>query len=286
MSRILIENKISSLKSIANRVISTINEADADDELKKILKQNYSSFVKNLGDNIKDSKFLDAIKSLNEKEPIQVSAINVKVTDLQPTQNEVVLDKSLSYPLTDASSAESCLNGGNVAVAGKSIVTGGGGKFVIDGHHRWSQLFCMNPDASILAMDLTDIKKPIEALKATQIGIAAQTGKVPTSPGGGVNLFKIGKNTLRNYVINTITDSVVEVFKKYDKGETPEEIADYIWGNVQTLKKQNKPISGAPKRDVMPQTDDAPEWVDNTFNVEKLPESIVNRFKKLIKYNK
>lgn len=280
------KNNIPSLKQIANQVRETINEADAEDELKKILKQDYTSFVKNLGDNIKDTKFLDAIKSLNEKEPIKVSAISAKVTDLQPTQNEVVLDKSLSYPLKDASSTELFLKGGSVAVAGKSIVTGGGGKFVIDGHHRWSQLFCINPDASIQAMDLTDIKKPIEALKATQIGIAAQTGTVPTAAGGGVNLFKIGESELKKYVIENIADSVVEVFKKYDKGETPEEVADYIWSNVQTLKKQSPPVPGAPKRDVMPQTDDAPQWVDNTFNVEKLPESIVFRFKKLIKYNK
>lgn len=275
-----------SLKTISERVQIKLYEENAEEELKKILKQDYATFVKNLGDNIKDAKFLDAIKTLNEKEPVKVASISANVTDLQPTQNEVVLDKSLSYPMKDAASTELFLKGGSVAVAGKSIVTGGGGKFVIDGHHRWSQLFCINPDAKIQAMDLTDIKKPIEALKATQIGIAAQTGTVPTAAGGGVNLFQIGESELKKYVIENITEPVVETFKKYDKGGTPEEVADYIWSNVQTLKKQSPPVPGAPKRDVMPQTDDAPQWVDNTFNVEKLPESMVNRFKKLIKYNK
>jgi hypothetical protein len=239
-----------------------------------------------LGDNIKDPKFLDAIKSLSGDMPVKTSAISPVCTDLQPTQNEVVMDKSLSYPLKDAASADACLKGGVVAPAGKSIVTGGGGKFVIDGHHRWSQVFCMNPEAKIKAIDLTDIKKPLEALKATQIGIAAQTGTVPTAAGGGVNLFQVGESELKKYVIDNIAEPVIEVFKKYEKGDTPEAIADYIWGNVETLKKTSPPVSGAPKRDVMPQTDDAPEWVDNTFNVEKLPESVVRRLKKLMTYNK
>ena len=275
-----------SLKKIVNEVKIKINEDEAQEELKSLLKKDYPTFVKELGDNIKDPKFVAAIKSLSSDMPVNTTAITPVCTDLQPTQNEVVMDKSLSYPLKDAASAEACLKGGIVAPAGRSIVTGGGGKFVIDGHHRWSQVFCLNPDAKMKAIDLTDIKKPIEALKATQIGIAAQTGTVPTAAGGGVNLFQVGESELKKYVIDNIAEPVIEVFKKYEKGDTPEAIADYIWSNVETLKKTSPPVSGAPKRDVMPQTDDAPEWVDNTFNVEKLPESVVRRLKELMKYNK
>lgn len=268
------------------KLLDILKEDNAKDELKKILKKDYVSFVKELGDNINDPKFLDAIKSLSSDMPIKTSMIAPVCTDLQPTQNEVVMDKSLSYPLKDPVSADTILKGGVVSPAGKSIVTAGGGKFVIDGHHRWSQVFCINPDAKIKSLDLTDITKPIEALKVTQIGIAAQTGTVPTAAGGGVNLFKVGKNELKKYVVDNIAEAVVGVFKKYGKGDTPEAIADYIWGNVETLKKKSPPVAGAPKRDVMPQTDDAPAWTDNTFNVEKIPETIVRRLKELVKYNK
>lgn len=283
MMEVIMKN---SLKKLVNEVKMKLNEDEAQEELKSILKKDYPTFVKELGDNIKDPKFLAAIKSLSSDMPVKTSAITPVCTELQPTQNEVVMDKSLSYPLKDPASAEACLAGGVVAPAGRSIVTGGGGKFVIDGHHRWSQVFCLNPDAKMKAIDLTDIKKPLEALKATQIGIAAQTGAVPTAAGGGVNLFQVGESELKKYVIDNIQEAVVEVFKKYEKGDTPKDIADYIWGNVQTLKKTSPPVAGAPKRDVMPQTDDAPEWVDNTFNVEKLPESFVRRLKELMKYNK
>lgn len=275
-----------SLKGLLNEVKVKLNEDDAQEELKSILKKDYIAFVGELGNNVKDPKFIAAIKSLSDTAPVKVTAMNPVCTDLRPTQNEVVMDKSLSYPLKDPASAEANLKGGVVAPGGKSIVTGGGGKFVIDGHHRWSQVFCINPNAQIKSLDLSSIKKPLEALKATQIGIAAQTGEVPTATGGGVNLFKVGEGELKKYVIEKITDPVVEVFKKYEKGDTPEAIADFIWGNVQILKKQSPPVAGAPQRDVMPQTDDAPDWVANTFNVEKIPESVVRRLKKLMKYNK
>lgn len=268
------------------KLIDILNEDSAKDELKKILKKDYVSFVKELGDNITDPKFMDAIKSLSTDMPVNTSVIAPVCTDLQPTQKEVVMDKSLAYPLKDASSTDAILKGGVVAPAGKSIVTAGEGKFVIDGHHRWSQVFCINPDAKIRSLDLTDIKKPIEALKITQIGIAAQIGTVPTSAGGGVNLFTVGESELKKYVIDTITEPVVLVFGKYQKGNTPEEIGEYIWNNVQLLKKKSPPVAGAPKRDVMPQTDDAPDWADNTFNAEKISETVIHRLKELVRYNK
>lgn len=252
-----------------------VKEDEAEEKLKQILKANYATFVKELGDNIKDDKFVAALETLKDKLPLQTKNAYILVKNLKPSQNEVVLDNSLSYPLTDPASAELYLKGGNVDVAGKKIITGGGGKFIIDGHHRWSQLYCINPDAKIGVRDLTDVSGPIKALKATQIGIAVKLKKIPTEPGGGINLFGISENTLKEYVVKKIKEPVVAIFKKYKKGNTPEEIADFIWKNVQILNKNSKPNDDAPNREIMPQTGEAPEWVDNTFNVEKIPESIM-----------
>ena len=248
-----------------------LKEDEADDKLKSLLRKDYNTFVKELGDNIKDPKFISAIQTLSEKLPIQAKQIQPVVSGLKPTQNEIVLDKSLSYPLQNPMTVKSYFSGGVVAVAGKSIVTAGGGKFVIDGHHRWSQVYCINPDAKIKALDLP-ITDPIKALKATQIGIAAQIKKIPKSTGGGVNLFTINEVALKKYVVDTITDQVVQVFKLAGKGDTPDAIADYIWDNVQLLKKNSKPVQGAPKRDLMPQTDDAPKFTDTTPRTDKMPK--------------
>jgi hypothetical protein len=152
------------------KLSNILKENDAKEELKRILKKDYVTFVKELGDNIDDPKFLDAIKSLSSESPVQTSTISPQCIKLKPTQNEVVLSKSLSYPLKYANNTETYLRGGVVIINNTPIVTGGGGQFIIDGHHRWSQLYCINPYARIKAIDLTNIKKPIEALKTTVLG--------------------------------------------------------------------------------------------------------------------
>ena len=188
-----------------------IIKEDENQDLKDLLKMDYPLFVKELGDNIKDPKFIAAIKSLSDQHPLNFRTVNPTVGDLKPTQNEIDVDKSLKFPLTNAQSAEVCLKGGNVNIAGKKIVTGGNGKFIIDGHHRWSQVCALNPQAKIAAIDLSDIKDPMKALKATQLGIAADLGKVPTAKVEGNNLLKMGKDALISYVEKTITPDVVEI---------------------------------------------------------------------------
>lgn len=253
---------ISRFKKLAN-----LNEDAASDALQKVVDSNsYTEFVKQLGNNIKDPKVQALLSAGKEDgvpvdEKIKLVDASIPVQDLRPTQNEVVLANSLAFPLKNADSAETCLKGGTVFIRGERIVTAEK-KYVIDGHHRWSQLFCMNPEASIAVTDMeaTVKLKPTDFLKITQAAIAADLGDVPTAPGGGINLFTITEDVLKKYVIENITDQVIDVFKKYKKGNSKEEIANYIWKNVEILNKTSKPVSGATAREMMPQTDDAKNW--------------------------
>jgi hypothetical protein len=254
---------------------------DEDQDLKDLLKMDYPLFVKELGDNIKDPKFQTAIKSLSDQHPLNFRTVAPKVSDLKPTQNEIDVDKSLKFPLTNPESARICLKGGLIAVAGKRIITGGGGKFIIDGHHRWSQVCALNPEAKISAIDLSDIKDPMKALKATQLGIAADLGKIETQSVEGQNLLKMSKDALISYVAKTIkVPEVLEVFKKAGKGDSPEAVGQFIWTNVDKMQKSNQPVSGAPERGLMPQTDDAKNWQDLAPNVDAVKEEIT-RLQKL-----
>ncbi len=239
----------------------------------------YPLFVRELGDNIKDPKFIDAIKSLSNEHPINFKTVNPIVGDLKPTQNEIDVDKSLKFPLTNADSARVCLKGGVIAVAGKRIITAGNGKYIIDGHHRWSQVCALNPEAKIAAIDLSDVGDPMKALKSTQLGIAADLGKVPTAKVEGNNLLKMGKDALISYVEKTITPDVIEEFKTAGKGDNAKSIGEFIWTNVEKMQKDNQPVSGAPERGIMPQTDDATKWQDLAPNVDDITE--INRLKKL-----
>ena len=49
------------------------------------------------------------------------------------------------------------------------------------------------------------------------------------------------------------------------------------------MNENNQPVDGAPSREVMPQTDDAPDWKNSATNTEKLPESVGIKLKNLLK---
>lgn len=267
-----------------------------EDKIKDILGKDYPTFVKELGDNIKDKKFQNAIQSLANKAPISIKLMEPTAGDLRPTQSEIDVTSSLVYPLTKAKSAERILRGGVIAVLNSRIITAGGGKFIIDGHHRWAEVCLLNPEAKIAALDITNIKNPIEALKSTQLGIAGEIGKVPTQTVKGTDLLIIGEEELKNYVKNTITPEVVKVFNdiigieklssvlgiKDKKLGIKELIANYIWKNVQKFQNDNKPVSSAPPRDFMPQTDTAPGWNEKA----PVPSSITKFVAENKSYNK
>jgi len=292
------------------KLIDILREQSEDQELKTLLKKDYSTFVKELGDNIKDPKFIEAIKSLASENPIDFKTINVKVSDLEPTQNEVDVNKSLKFPLTNPSSAKQCLDATSpIKIAGKPIITGGGGKFIIDGHHRWSQVYALNPNAEMVALDLTAIKNPIKALKATQLGIAADLGRIETQSVEGSNLLQINENQLKGYVQRTITSKVVEVFKtvlgmeklnttaglkkealsQIEFATLKALIANYIWKNIEQMQQNNQPVDGAPPRGIMPQTDDVLKKGEDSLekvtpNIDKV--STINLQKEIVRLKK
>lgn len=269
------------LKSILKESRIKLREDETTDTLKDTLTTgSYEAFVAQLGDAVKDSK-VKAVLAAGEEdgvpadEKITLTDGDIDVTALRPTQNEIALDKSLTYPLTDVKSAEACLKGGTVAIAGKRIITAEG-SYIVDGHHRWSQLYAMNKDAKIAVTDMVskDLKNPLDFLKITQVAIAADLGKVPTQTAkGSINLITISEDQLKKFVKNTITPDVMKIFVKYGKvkvnsnkdaenlsSSNLEQAANYIWSNVQSMQKTSKPVEGAPKRDFMPQTDDAKNW--------------------------
>ena len=308
-------------------------------KIKELLGKDYENFVKQLGDFIKDPKFLLALQAATEHgQKAQLVNKVIPVMQLKPTQNEVALHNSLEFPLKHAEKAEKYLKGGNVLVKGP-IITGGGGTFIIDGHHRWSQLYVVNPGASIQAIDIANIEDPEQALKAVQIGIAAAKGSIPTSSAqGSANLLNIDQQTLTNYVMQNIKPDVVAVFQKYMGGNNPQtqqpkppmpmqqqpaatpnesfysfyqkmlreageqqmqtpatpvaqptqqqavqqqpmqqpmqqqqndeagkqQVASFIWKNVSQMMQNNQPLAPAAKRDIMPQTGEAPGWEKKT----------------------
>lgn len=258
LRKFLFENKLTK--------VSKLKEQSEEEELKDLLRKDYETFVRELGDNIKDPKFRQAIKQFADNQPIKTTTLTPEVTELLPTQNEIDADKSLHYPLTIPSQLEGILKGGIQAPGGNAIVTGGKGKFIIDGHHRWSQVYVINPKAKIKALDIINVTSPSSGLKAAQLGIAADIGKIPTQSVQGTNMITMSKQELYNFVKGKVTPECVDVFIKFKIASSSKDldgIVNYIWKNVELMQKNNKPVQGAPKRDIMPQTDTAPNWQDD-----------------------
>lgn len=257
--------------------------------LKKITKEKYPIFLAKLKQNITDPKFINAIKQVHASgAQIEPTRIAPEVFNLRPTQNEIDITKSLKFPLTSPETMASYLSGQTVSPGGADIVTSSGGKYIVDGHHRWSQVYVINPKAKITALDLTDVNNPMDALKAAQLGIVSVTNQLPSASvsAGSGNLLAIDQNALVNYVAKTITPEVLQTMQQAGVISKPDgqEAGNYIWKNVEAMQKNNTPVSGAPTRDLMPQTDDAGalNTAKNAPNPEEPPLSeMLRRIKEL-----
>ena len=96
------------------------------------------------------------------------------------------------------------------------------------------------------ALDLTDVTDPINALKSTQLGIAAGQDNngnditaIPVAIVEGKNLLKISEADLKAYVVKTVTDDVLAFFKEFDAHiSTKADVAENIWNNIITMQKK------------------------------------------------
>lgn len=290
----------SQLRSIIRRAI-LINEGDdankGEGESVPTSKEaginwgaNYSSFIKSLKGGAKDPKvqaFIRAGKLDNDEndDKFTFSETTLDVAGLKPTQNEIDVDKSLAWPMKKAKTfIEYAKGDGQAFTLGSPIVTYAG-QYVIDGHHRWSQLYACNKDAKITAVDITvEGLQPLDVLKAVQTAIAVMVKDVPTQAVEGINLLKIDKSGLENWISSKVDmgffakvaedQEVIKILEEAGGGSAKNEAAEvsqedldkvtslitgYIWSNVQDMQANSQPVSGAPKRDLMPQTDNV-DW--------------------------
>ena len=277
-------------------------------DLTKLDKLPYEAFIKALGAGANDKKLIAAIASGlndNNKEDDVFNftvEVGIPVRGCKPTQSEVVIENSLSYPLSklDKKSLNNLLTStkGKSYTAGGPIVVFSDGttNYVIDGHHRWSQVHSVNPDAFITGMVMTskvamDAK---EVLKAVQMAILkvvqdnAPGAELPAAKGAGedveANLFTCSEESLKKYVVDNVSQTFLEAALETGKIKADEEqevservfkqlsdivdphksanVAKYIWKNVLDLRKNSSPIEGATKRELMPQTDGAKNLTD------------------------
>jgi len=250
--------------------VNSAEYGEAAQRLKSIFNErDYQTFVGELQQNVNDPKIRKLIMSgLLDGDPsddkVQVRKVRIPVTRLKPTQNEIGFENSLKNPITKyVGMIKPIIETGYYNIG--SILTGGG-SFIIDGHHRWSQIFCLNPEGMIDAIDLVSLTDPMQALKVTQMAIAGIKGNVPQSAAKGVNLLNTNPQVVAEYVAKTASDQAVQAFEAaqgnatWDRikqnGDIRQAAGEYMAWAVSQMQANNQPVVNAPPRDFMPQTGD------------------------------
>lgn len=260
-------------------------------------KRNYHDYISMLNQMAQDDKFrvlVDAAFGGDGNEALGNISLNEsketkRTKSLIPTQSEIDITKSLAWGLRGGEGSEpnaqialaniDRIFGGDAVKLGKGeglpIVTFG--SFIIDGHHRWSQVYCFNPSAKMAAVDFEGDLSPLEMLKATQGCIAAiKKDKVPQAIVEGSNMFTASEKEIHSYIEKNIMDEVVERIKKYKSDlKDKNDVVNYITSNCMRMKENNTPMGNtgdkAPNRGDMPQTD----TVDSNTLTNKLEKGVI-----------
>ena len=265
-----------------------VNEADETSAggvtSAQVLKMSLPQFVQAMQSNRKDliqTVLAGAADGNEADDAVSIEPVTVRCADLRPTQAEVVFSKSIPFALQRPEVFMEYFKSDGpfkVGPPGNDAIVVLNGKYVLDGHHRWSSLFCVNPNAEMYAFNIKLPVSPINALKLMQASIKAYAGDVPSNKGGGVNLFTIDENTLKQQVLKLVTPELAKQYiqlglvgeggnlggsggdvegSRGDKRaqEVAARLLQIYSKNVGIMQSRNKPVSGASSREPMPQTD-------------------------------
>jgi hypothetical protein len=238
-----------------------INEDEAQDKLDDLSTAFQNSSVEDYVSTLKkyqtDTKVNAALKAgITDGKPNdeKFNVINASYTvkDLKPSQNEIGAEESLKNILTDQFGSLDGFLKGNAKFP-EPIITYNG-QFIIDGHHRWSQVYAANPEAKIPAINVVGRINPKDILKAVHTAIATDAGETKTISANlkAGNLLTFTPDKVKTYVAENLTEKARKVWNA-NGVDSDEAIANLIAKNVDTMITNSKPENWAPSRDSMPQ---------------------------------
>ena len=187
-----------------------------------------------------------------EDEKFTVEEVPLKVKGLKPTQNEIGAVESLKNICTDSYGTLDTILKGKADVG--NIITYNG-EYVLDGHHRWSQVFAANPEAKVDTINIMGKIDPKDILKVVHTAIAVDAGKTETEDANlkAGNLLEYGEAEVDKMVKDNLNAEARKVWADFGY-DTDAKILKTIQDNVKTmLGEEKKPEDWAPKRDSMPQ---------------------------------
>lgn len=234
-------------KEVYDELISMLKDKDYEDSvdfIEDLVKDPKLKFILSLGFG---GEYADTDMTIEKK----VKPVNIFI----PTQNEIGTEETLNYICKDAKNAEFVFK--DVAVIKKPIVTFKN-VFIIDGHHRWSEIYAINQNAKVETINLDCDLSPISVLKAIQATIGSNLGTLNRKDAKGKNLFELSEKQIKEYLEKNMTDKAKEILSKHYEDPNVDPI-EQVLKNCVRLKSNNHPIIDAPDRGDMPQTSKDPE---------------------------
>lgn len=249
------------------------------EEILKYLKnRNYPNYITKLEEMCKDPKFSvlldDCFGGKLGDIQLKFSDKSLAASRLLPTQNAIGLESSLKHGLTNPDNVKKYFTDKIIEI-NAPIVTFND-SYVIDGHHRWSEILCFNPKAKISTFNYDGDLSPIQMLKASQGAIAAAIGEIPQSKIKGKNLYKCDEEEIAEYIDRNITDEVTDLMIRlnYDL-DSKDDVIEYLTENCLSLVANHPIMSNAPERDIMPQIRKAGDVDDDGSALNRMKDDKV-----------
>ena len=188
-----------------------------------------------------------------DDEKFGVSGGSIAVKNLKPTQNEIGAQESLKNIAADPFKSLVTFLKGNANIGPDPVIVYNG-EYVLDGHHRWSQVYAANPDAKIPVLNVTGKISAKDVLKAVHTAIAIDAGATKTIAANlkAGNLLTYSPDDVAKMMTDNLTDDARKVWGQFGYKDD-NAIIKHVQSNVKTMLSKSKPESWAPKRDSMPQ---------------------------------
>ena len=230
-----------------------VKEGPADDFEKAadVGLYDYTNFLKKVAKDPEFQKIARAGKTDgNESDEIVTvdEGKTMPISNLYATQSEIGALKSLEDQMInkyDATKTALGLNGTPVVMKDKTGPVNlfvWNGKYVLDGHHRWSQVMMTNPQAEVKVDSMSGpvLKTAEDALKMSQLAIAIVAQNVVTEPMDGANLMEMTTQEVTDYVSANISDEVLGLLVEAEKIPEPakELAAQYYGQNHKIIQKR------------------------------------------------
>ena len=277
-------------KAKSQAVYAKVSSKDAK-KVKDMLSMPYEKFVSILKDNAKDPKVnavlnLGASDGVPGDEKVKVIETDIAADKLFPTQSQIGLDNSLGYLRDKNPKGAEKIIGGDTSTFKENRILTANGKYILDGHHRWSQVYLFNPEAKIPALDLTlpglDEKT---ILKVIQAAIAATYNEVNQTPADApTDIFsdkKMPVKSLPEKMKKIAGPEVIEIAKKAWNLKSDEETIQKLVDNALGIK--GKKPKDAPSRDFMPQPTssalDAGRSKEKASDYKGMPGEFIDKIK-------